>query len=724
MDRFIDIELSEETIDVYYIRTAIKRAIEASLGDFNGTFVDLGCGNMPYRDFILDHSDVEQYIGIDIEHPNYHQYRLPDKLWDGETLPLANSSIDVVMATEVFEHVPDIQVVLTEIYRVLKPNGLLFFTVPFLWPLHDAPFDEYRYTPYALQRHLNLGGFVNIDIKPSGGWNASMAQMLGLWINRASKSIIERKERQKKYFPLYKELIDLDVPDNSFGKSSMITGLIGKAYKMNPIVNHGTVVAIYVCKWGVLTETFIKRHIEKLAPGKTVIITGSNRESYGNLSLPIHEIKCLNGFNTLEYEKEHEIVAFFHEYAVTHLLIEYGNVASQIIELNSRLFRLPIFVHFHGYDASRLLRDQRIVEYYKWLDKNVSKIIVGSNDMKKRLVKVGMRKEQITVNYYGIDFPEQHSHMIESDICKFIFIGRLVEKKSPLSTLNAFAKAVAINEKMTLDIIGGDNDSGLMNTVKAFIADNRLEDKVVLHGNQSHEYVKSSLLNASCYVQHSVTAKDSGDMEGLPNIILEAASYGLPVVSTKHAGIPEAVEDGVSGFLVEEYDVDAMAEKMLMLSLNKALRVQMGKKGREIIHQKFTAEKSINGLRTIMFNTPQCDTLFTYYPLPQDPERISQEAFFYLCKKVDLSKTIVLYGYGDLGEKLFQKYEEKTVAIVDQNKVGMKCGKLSIGNLEELVLNEEVTIVNTVLNKNHIVEINQRLEKQFSAVNIVSTIDL
>jgi len=92
--------------------------------------------------------------------------------------------IEDSIATEVFEHCPDPEIVMKEIWRVLKLGGILFFTVPFLWNLHETPYDEYRYTPFALKRHLTQSGFTEIEIKAMGGWDAALAQMLGLWVRR------------------------------------------------------------------------------------------------------------------------------------------------------------------------------------------------------------------------------------------------------------------------------------------------------------------------------------------------------------------------------------------------------------------------------------------------------------------------------------------------------------------------------------------------------------
>lgn len=230
-DKFLNLSMTKENIDIYYIRTSIKKAIEDNLENFKGTFLDLGCGEMPYRDYLLTHSRIEKYIGIDIENPIYQKNSKPDKFWDGKTIPLGDNSVDIVMATELFEHLPDVQSVLKEINRVLKPGGMLFFTVPFLWPLHDIPHDEYRYTPFAMERHLKAAGLGAIQITPYGGWNASLAQMIGLWLNRSGIHKDDRKRLAEQLFPFYQELLETDIIPEDYKKGPMIPGFSGVAKK-------------------------------------------------------------------------------------------------------------------------------------------------------------------------------------------------------------------------------------------------------------------------------------------------------------------------------------------------------------------------------------------------------------------------------------------------------------------------------------------------------------
>jgi glycosyltransferase involved in cell wall biosynthesis len=111
--------------------------------------------------------------------------------------------------------------------------------------------------------------------------------------------------------------------------------------------------------------------------------------------------------------------------------------------------------------------------------------------------------------------------------------------------------------------------------------------------------VQRELRQARCFVQHSVVAPD-GATEGTPVSILEAGASGLPVISTRHAGIPDVVLEGETGFLVQERDVSGMAERMLQLAVNPALAGKMGGMARIRIEAEFSMPKRIGNLRKII----------------------------------------------------------------------------------------------------------------------------
>jgi SAM-dependent methyltransferase len=233
IDNFTNIPFTKDNLDSYFIRTSIFKALISSLPQFNGMLLDIGCGKMPYKNYILKNSNIKQYIGLDIESALVYDAQVkPDYTWNGEKMPFENDSFECAFGTEVLEHCPEPEIVLKEVLRVLQPDGVFFFTVPFLWNLHEVPHDEYRYTPFSLERHLRNSGFKEIEIKATGGWHASMAQMLGLWVRRSPMSARKRNALSLVLKPIIKFLIKMDKPEQVvFKEGQMITGLYGTAKK-------------------------------------------------------------------------------------------------------------------------------------------------------------------------------------------------------------------------------------------------------------------------------------------------------------------------------------------------------------------------------------------------------------------------------------------------------------------------------------------------------------
>ena len=132
-----------------------------------GTVADIGCGSQPYRPLLASGC---KYIGVDTADAESHfGYNVPDTLVCTETSwPLADGSVDVLLITEVLEHVIDPPVALGEARRCLRAGGRLLLTVPFAARWHFIPYDYWRYTPSCLDRMLDAAGFEDIEVYARG----------------------------------------------------------------------------------------------------------------------------------------------------------------------------------------------------------------------------------------------------------------------------------------------------------------------------------------------------------------------------------------------------------------------------------------------------------------------------------------------------------------------------------------------------------------------------
>ncbi|MDF1548083.1 MAG: class I SAM-dependent methyltransferase [Bacteroidales bacterium] len=164
----------------YIIRRSLYYSIKKYAPSLEGELLDFGCGDKPYKSLF---NKVEKYIGLDIENEAHsHEKEEIDVYYDGRTIPFNNGHFDVVFSSEVFEHVFDIENVINEIHRVIKPGGKLFITVPFTWNEHEIPNDFGRYTSFGIRHLLEKNGFEIISLEKSGHFAAVIAQLIMLYI--------------------------------------------------------------------------------------------------------------------------------------------------------------------------------------------------------------------------------------------------------------------------------------------------------------------------------------------------------------------------------------------------------------------------------------------------------------------------------------------------------------------------------------------------------------
>lgn len=147
----------------YFIRKPLNEEILKLSDKCTGKLLDFGCGKKPYKQHFKNFSE---YIGLDIEKSGHsHVDEEIDVYYDGKKIPFGNNHFDSIFCTEVFEHIFNIDEILPEINRVLKPNGVMLFTCPFAWPEHEIPYDFARYTSFGIKHIVEKHGFEVVEQK-------------------------------------------------------------------------------------------------------------------------------------------------------------------------------------------------------------------------------------------------------------------------------------------------------------------------------------------------------------------------------------------------------------------------------------------------------------------------------------------------------------------------------------------------------------------------------
>lgn len=158
----------------YFVRTGLRKGIKENAHYLKGMLLDFGCGSKPYKTML----QVDKYIGIDFENAGHdHEEEEIDVYYDGKKIPFPDQHFDSVLSTEVFEHLFNLEELLGELNRVLKPGGTILFTCPFVWNEHEVPHDYARYTHFSLKHLLNKTGFEVIEAKKAGNFITVLSQM-------------------------------------------------------------------------------------------------------------------------------------------------------------------------------------------------------------------------------------------------------------------------------------------------------------------------------------------------------------------------------------------------------------------------------------------------------------------------------------------------------------------------------------------------------------------
>ncbi len=224
--------------------------------------------------------------------------------------------------------------------------------------------------------------------------------------------------------------------------------------------------------------------------------------------------------------------------------------------------RGAVVASFRGYDLSNYLR-QNGPRTFDRLFREGDRFLPVCEYFAERLRGLSCDARRIVVHRSGIDltkFPFAPPAFDPGGPLRLVSVGRFVSKKGMRYAIRAMA--LLRDRNITLSIVGYGPREGKITSLVQRLG---LEDRVLLLGERTHEEVREHLAQSHVLMALSVTSR-AGDQEGIPNVLKEAMATGLPVIGTRHSGIPELIEDGISGFLVPERDAPAVADRIRTLA--------------------------------------------------------------------------------------------------------------------------------------------------------------
>lgn len=304
---------------------------------------------------------------------------------------------------------------------------------------------------------------------------------------------------------------------------------------------------------------------------RSSIVHGTSRVPYGN--------------------DRRRMAAFLRENAIDAVLCEFGTVAIGLAPVIRNL-GIPVFTYYRGADVSGFLNSKRRINGYRNMMPHLDGVFSVSAFLLEKLADHGIVHPNSFVVPSGVDTDVFLPALKDPNRC--LAVGRFIEKKRPDVTVRSFCNVARNHPDAVLEMIG---DGPMLVACRRIAQEANMGERVIFHGQKPHSFVKQRMAGCAIFLQHSVTSRD-GNTEGLPTSVQEAMSCGMVVVSTRHAGIPEAVEEGQTGYLVDEGDEVAFSSVIDQTLRKGADLAAMSKRAREVAVARFDRSRLLNVVET------------------------------------------------------------------------------------------------------------------------------
>ena len=316
------------------------------------------------------------------------------------------------------------------------------------------------------------------------------------------------------------------------------------------------------------------------------------RRSPGNYWRAVKTLRADAQAEWFDLSRAMNVLRWVKEYCVDHVHVHFGTSEATVALLAHQLGNLSYSLTLHAFDIFRRNVDRALLARKI----NASRFTITVSEFNRIFLVEnlpGVDREKIRVNYNGIDLQRFTPTNNSREPLTIFALGRLKEKKGFIHLVRAVDHLHREGLKVTCRIAGDGEEKGRLQQEMDRAG---LRSHVELLGEVSEERVRELMQQSSCFVLPCVEAKD-GNIDALPTVLLEALASGCPIVSTRLSGIPEIVEDGVSGLLVEPGDDKALAAAMREVLSNPQRAASFARAGRDRAEQRFDARRNVAVMR-------------------------------------------------------------------------------------------------------------------------------
>lgn len=265
----------------------------------------------------------------------------------------------------------------------------------------------------------------------------------------------------------------------------------------------------------------------------------------------------------------------------------------------ARAAGLPLLTTFYGADATSYARRPEWQRRYRRLFDCGALFLAEGTALARRLEEAGAPPDRVRLHHLGVDAATlPFCERAPTDRVQVLICAPFRQKKGIPDGIRALGRAAAAvpEVEVRLVLIGDGPEADL---IRAALAESGLQERAELRGFQPYSRVVEELARSHLVLQPSRTALDGDSEGGAPVILLDAQATGAPVVSTRHADIPEYVVDGESGLLADEGDVDGLAQRLRHLLTHQDLWPAMGRRGRRHVEEHYDARRQTHRLEEI-----------------------------------------------------------------------------------------------------------------------------